>query len=63
MTVKIVLSEVERLTLEEMSKHHPVGDFRRRALGLLALAKGERANTVSTVLGVTLQSRHNGKVG
>lgn len=63
MTVRIELNEAERLTLEELSKHHPFWDVRRRALGLLAVAAGERVTTVATVLGVTLQSLRNWKVG
>jgi transposase len=62
MTLRIELNEAERLTLEELSQHHPFWDIRRRALGLLALAAGERASTVALVLGVTLQSPRNWKV-
>lgn len=42
MSPRIVLSEVERLTLEELSHNHPFRDFRPRALGILALNKGHR---------------------
>ncbi|MBR9830388.1 MAG: hypothetical protein GYB41_17435 [Oceanospirillales bacterium] len=44
------LTAEEAITLEEMSKHHPFPDFRRRALALLALNDG-----TSVVLGLTHQ--------
>ncbi|GHA09870.1 helix-turn-helix domain-containing protein [Oceanisphaera arctica] len=45
------LTAEEVITLEEMSKHHPFPDFRRRALALLALNDGV------TVVQITLMFR------
>ena len=39
------LSEVEVQTLQEMSRHHRHADFRRRALGVLALNARVRQQT------------------
>jgi transposase len=47
------LKEEERRTLEEMSKHHRHGNFRRRALGILGLNAGRRVEDVSEILGVS----------
>jgi len=38
--MNLELNTAERLTLQELSLHHRYADFRRRALGMLALAKG-----------------------
>lgn len=53
------LSEPECLTLQELAEHHPYPDFRRRALGLLALAKGHSFPVVADILGVTLPTPYN----
>lgn len=53
------LTEVERLTLEEMSRNHPFRDFRPRALGVLALGKGHKPKVVADILGVTAQTVYN----
>lgn len=53
------LTEAERTTLEELSAHHPYPDFRRRALGILALAKGHKPPVVADVLGVSLPTPYN----
>lgn len=65
------LSEPECVTLQELAEHHPYPDFRRRALGLLALSKGHSFSVVAEILGVTLPTpynwvkawRHQGLVG
>jgi transposase len=49
----LVLTPEETLTLEEMVRHHPYPEFRRRAQGLLALAAGQSAVTIAAVLRVT----------
>ncbi|CAD6874949.1 hypothetical protein [Methylomonas fluvii] len=53
------LSEAECMTLQELAEHHPYPDFRRRALGLLALAKGHAFAVVADILGVTLPTPYN----
>lgn len=53
------LTEPERMALQELSEHHPYPDFRRRALGVLALAKGHPPPLVAEILGVTPQSAYN----
>lgn len=59
MNAKIELAEAERRTLEELSRNHPLRDFRLRALGVLALGKGHGLKLVSDILGVTAQSVGN----
>lgn len=51
------IEEVE--TLKEMSKYHRFGDFRLRALGLLALNDGQRVVGTCKVLRVTDQPVYN----
>lgn len=53
------LNEAETVTLKEMARRHPYSDFRRRALGVLALAKGHRPGLVAEILGVTAQTVYN----
>jgi hypothetical protein len=53
------LTEAETLTLREMADRHPHADFRRRALGVLALAKSRRFALVADILGVTAQAACN----
>ena len=53
------LTDPETLTLQELAEHHPYSDFRRRALGLLALAKGHSFSVVADILGVTLPTPYN----
>lgn len=48
------LTEAERKTFLELSAHHPYPDFRRRALGMLALAKGHDFPLVAQILCVSL---------
>lgn len=48
------LSEVEVQTLQEMSRHRRHADFRRRALGVLALNEGRSVEDISGVLRVTV---------
>ena len=48
------LSEVEVQTLQEMSRHHRHADFRRRALGVLALNEGRSVEDISGILRVTV---------
>ena len=47
------LTPEERLTLEELAKRHRFGDFRRRALGLLALDSGSRVVDICRMLQVS----------
>lgn len=54
--MNLELNETERLTLQELSVHHRYADFRRRALGILALAKGHPLPLVADILGVTPQT-------
>jgi transposase len=62
MTIRITLDEAERSTLDALATHHPFGDFRRRALGVLAVGRGEPVTGVAAVLGVTVQSVRHWKV-
>lgn len=47
------------MTLQELSEHHPYADFRRRALGILALGTGHPFPLVAQILGVTLPTPYN----
>jgi transposase len=53
------LTESERVTLQELAEHHPYADFRRRALGILALGNGHPFGVVADILGVTLPTPYN----
>jgi transposase len=53
------LTKPETVTLKEMAEHHPYADFRRRAMGVLALAKGHPFPLVADILGVTVQTAYN----
>jgi transposase len=53
------LTPVEVQTLEDMAKNHRHGDFRRRALGVLALNDGRSALEVSELLRVSDQPVYN----
>ena len=57
--ISLKLDEEARVTLEELAAHHRHEDIRRRARGLLALAKGHGTTVVSEVLGVSSQSVRN----
>ena len=46
-------------TLEQLSKFHPYPDFRRRALGLLALNSGRRVVDICEILRVSDQPEYN----
>ena len=59
MLPSIELTEPECITLQELAAHHPYADFRRRSLGLLALAKGHSFTVVADVLGVTLPTPYH----
>jgi transposase len=59
MPARIEVSEAERLTLQELSRNHPFPDFRRHALGVLALVNGHRPKVVADILRVTAQSVYN----
>ncbi|MGZ8161114.1 MAG: helix-turn-helix domain-containing protein, partial [Methylobacter sp.] len=54
--MNLELNAAERLTLQELSVHPRYADFRRRALGVLALAKGHPLPLVADILGVTPQT-------
>ncbi len=53
------LTEAECITFQELAEHHPYPDYRRRALGMLALAKGHPFPLVAEILGVTLPTPYN----
>lgn len=53
------LTPEERLTLEELARRHRFGDFRRRALGLLALDSGSRVVDIWRMLQVSDQPVYN----
>jgi len=57
--IDLTLDEESRLILEGLASHHRHADIRRRARGLLSLAKGHRTTVVADVLGVTSQSVRN----
>ena len=57
--INLNLDEESRMSLEEVAAHHRHEDTRRRARGLLALAKGHSTTVVSEVLGMTSQSVRN----
>ena len=47
------------LTLQEMAARHPYADFRRRALGLLALQRGHKVAHICELLQVSDQPVYN----
>lgn len=53
------LTEIERETLSEMSKHHRFAGFRLRARGLLSLNAGLAPTVIAEVLGRSDQSVYN----
>lgn len=53
------LTVEEVVTLEELSKHHHYADFRRRALGLLALNSGQAVADIAAFLRVSDQPIYN----
>jgi transposase len=53
------LSEVEVGTLEELARHHRHADFRRRALGVLALNDGRSVPEICGVLRVSVPPVYN----
>lgn len=53
------LSEVEVETLQEMASHHRHANFRRRALGVLALNDGRSGPAISGVLRVSVPQLYN----
>ena len=53
------LSEVEVETLQEMASHHRHADFRRRALGVLALNDGRSGPDICGVLRVSVPQLYN----
>lgn len=53
------LTPEERLTLQELAKRHRFGDFRRRALGLLALDTGSTVVQICEMLQVSDQPVYN----
>lgn len=55
----LTLTEPESITLQELAGHHPFPGYRRRALGILALAKGHPYPLVAEILGVTLPTPYN----
>lgn len=59
MPITLELTDAERITLQELAAHHLYPDFRRRALGVLALAKGHKFSVVADILGVTPQTAYS----
>ena len=59
MLPSLELTEPERMTLQELAEHHPYTDFRRRALGILALGKGHPFSVAADILGVSLPTSYN----
>jgi transposase len=59
MVPPLKLTEPEWITLQELADHHPFPDFRRRGLGILALAKDYQFSQVAEILGVTVQTTYN----
>ena len=53
------LSEHETVTLQEMAARHHHADFRRRALGLLALHRGHKVAQICDLLQVSDQPLYN----
>lgn len=53
------LDEYEIVTLQEMAAHHTYADFRRRALGLLALQRGHKVVHICDLLQVSDQALYN----
>lgn len=53
------LSGVEAQTLQEMARHHRHADFRRRALGVLALNDGLSVPEICAVLRVSVPPVYN----
>ena len=53
------LSEHEIVTLQEMAARHHYADFRRRALGLLALQRGHKVAHICELLQVSDQPLYN----
>ena len=56
MSITLQLKDAERTTLEQLAENHRYFRFRRRALGVLALAKGHAPMVVAEILRVTQQS-------
>ncbi|MEM5372889.1 helix-turn-helix domain-containing protein, partial [Paraburkholderia azotifigens] len=55
----VLLSEVEKLTLEQLSLNHRHRDIRNRAAGVLLVGNGMSAPRAATRLGVSVQSPYN----
>ncbi|MEM5372781.1 helix-turn-helix domain-containing protein, partial [Paraburkholderia azotifigens] len=55
----VLLSEVEKLTLEQLSLNHRHRDIRNRAAGVLLVGNGMSAPLAATRLGVSVQSPYN----
>ncbi|GGB55458.1 helix-turn-helix domain-containing protein [Oceanisphaera marina] len=53
------LTAEEAITLDEMSKHHPFPDFRRRALALLALNDGTSVVQIAQLFRISDQPVYN----
>jgi transposase len=59
MKCQVVLEKVEELTLQQMSINHKHKDTRKRAAGLLMLARGDKPKVVCEALGVSDQAVYN----
>lgn len=59
MKCRVVLEKVEEITLQQMSINHRHKDTRKRAAGLLMLARGDKPKVVCEALGVSDQAVYN----
>ncbi|HXJ94697.1 MAG TPA: helix-turn-helix domain-containing protein [Terriglobia bacterium] len=59
MKCRVKLDKAETITLQEMAINHRFKNSRRRATGLLMLARGDKPKVVCEVLGVSDQAVYN----
>lgn len=59
MKCRVVLTEAERITLQQLAINHKHRDIRCRASGLLALANGQSAKAAAAQVGASHQSAYN----
>ncbi|WP_222614567.1 helix-turn-helix domain-containing protein [Xenorhabdus nematophila] len=59
MKSKIILSEPERITLQQLALNHPHRDIRTRGTGLLMLARGIKPSQITAEIGCSLRVIYN----
>jgi len=59
MKCRVKLVKAEEITLQEMAINHRFKNSRRRATGLLMLARGEKPKVICEALGVSDQAVYN----